>query len=343
MRRDIAEFYRISGGKLRNIAIVSDGSRRANAGGIGQPEGMEVRATGNFNKETLWHELAHHLEADPAAKQAANDFLIKRRESETVYSLRSLTGNKGYGSDEIAYKDAFINPYIGKVYQDQVTEVWSMGVQYLSNPELAASFIAKDPEMASLIAGYLQAELSPAMKALQQVQGMTAGSNQAKRDAAEKQYQDAVKRLSSGIEIVKDSWFNDLEQEDRDNLHGNYALRDKEAVYLGSWGDYHVFSGKFKSRVTKRTSKGYAVCYTLRTGTFLIGETDYFGRSGQRRQIPNCYPVHAELPVVKAAMRVSRDNYQDDFNSVIWRLFNDYTSDNGKMIELANQIIGVPG
>jgi hypothetical protein len=259
VRRDMAEFYRISGGKLRNIAIVSDGSKRANAGGIGQVEGMQISIDSNFNKETLWHEMAHHLEADPAAKQASNDFLVKRRESDTVYSLRSLTGNKGYGKDEGAYKDTFIHEYIGKVYRDQITEVWSMGVQYLSNPEQAAMFIAKDPEMASLIAGYLQAELTPAMKALKQVQGMTAGSNQTKRDDAEIQYQDAVKKLSAGVDIVDDGWFDDLDQYRRDSMLGSYELGDKKAIYLGSWGKYKVFSGKFRNPKTKRFSKGYSV------------------------------------------------------------------------------------
>ena len=262
VRRDMAEFYRISGGKLRNIAIVSDGSRRANAGGIGQIEGMEVRATSSFNKETLWHEMAHHLEADPAAMQAANDFLIKRRESETTYSLRSLTGNKGYKPNEVAYKDTFMNVYIGKVYPNSTTEVWSMGVQYLSNPEQAALFIAKDPEMASLIAGYLQAELTPAMKALKQVQGMTASSNQAERDDAEIQYQDAIKQLSAGVDIVDGGWFDDLDQYRRDSMLGSYALGDKKAVYLGSWGKYKVFSGKFRNPKTKRFTKGYSVSET---------------------------------------------------------------------------------
>ena len=319
VRRDMAEFYRISGGKLRNIAIVSDGSRRANAGGIGQVEGMEVRATSSFNKETLWHELAHHLEADPIANKAANDFLIKRRESSATYSLRSLTGNKGYKPDEEAYKDTFMHEYIGKVYRDQITEVWSMGLQYLSNPEQAAMFIAKDPEMASLIAGYLQAELTPAMKALKQVQGITAGSNQDKRDDAEIQYNDAVSKLSEGVDIFDDGWFDDIDQYRRDSMLGSYALGDKKAIYLGSWGKYKVFSGKFRDPKTKRFSKGYSVSEAA----------DY--------RIFDFAPIIEPLATVKAILKIAEAEglsaYNVYMNNFIW------TTDHRFFMNKAKQIL----
>lgn len=327
VRRDMAEFYRITGGKLRNIAIVSNGSRRANASGIGQAEGMEVRATSNFSKVTLWHELAHHLEADPAAKQAANDFLIKRRESETVYSLRSLTGIKGYGKDEGAYKDTFITPYIGKVYRGQVTEVWSMGVQYLSDPEQAAMFIAKDPEMASLIAGYLQAELTPAMQALQQVQGMTAGGNQAKRDDAENQYQDAVKRLAADVEIVDDGWFETMSDDFKSTLLGMYGLNDKNAKYLGSWKQYKVFSGKFKNKKTKRVGNGYSIVNVP------AGDNLYNSFSN--------FPIIEELPVVRAVLKIT--SYEGSSVSTVYYNKFIFATDHTRFVHAANQIIGVPG
>ncbi|QOJ22962.1 MAG: hypothetical protein HRU78_04290 [Gammaproteobacteria bacterium] len=146
VRRDMAEFYRITGGKLRQVRIETDGSRRANASGIGHFEDNVIRPGSSFNKTILWHEMAHHLEADPAAKAASNGYLLKRRKSEKVYSLRSLTGNRGYRSNEGAYSDDFINPYVGKVYRDKTTEVWSMGIQYLSNPSDAAMLVAKDPK-----------------------------------------------------------------------------------------------------------------------------------------------------------------------------------------------------
>ena len=318
VRRDMAEFYRISGGKLRNIAIISDGSKRANAGGIGQVEGMQISIDSNFNKETLWHEMAHHLEADPAAAQAAKDFLIKRRESETVYSLRSLTGNKGYKKDEGAYKDKFIHEYIGKVYNGPVSEVWAMGVQYLSNPQQAAMFIAKDPEMASLIAGYLQAELTPAMKALKQVQGMTADGNQTKRDDVESQYQDAIKRLSAGVEIVDDGWFDSLDLITKRDVSTNYGTT-KNTLYLGSWGKYKFFSGKFKSKKTKRMSKGYAVSETL-NDSFI-----------------HLFPIIEDLPTVKAIIKIS-DAEKGSVSNVYYTNYI-FSSDHKGFIYTAKKIL----
>ncbi|PSJ15753.1 hypothetical protein, partial [Nitrosomonas supralitoralis] len=182
VRRDMAEFYRISGGKLRLIKIESERSGRAHAKGIGHFEDASINPGNNFNKTTLWHEMAHHLEADSAAKSAANGYLLKRRQSEKVFSLRSLTGNRGYGSNEGAYKDDFIDPYVGKVYRDQTTEVWAMGIQYLANPYDAAMLASKDPEMAALMAGYLQAELTPAMKLLQSLQDQAKDIVQGRRD-----------------------------------------------------------------------------------------------------------------------------------------------------------------
>jgi hypothetical protein len=334
IRRDMAEFYRISGGKLRNIAITSNGSRRANASGIGEAEDTAIHPGQRFDKEVLWHELAHHLEADPAAKQAANDFLVKRRESESVYSLRSLTGNKGYSAREVAYKDSFISPYIGKVYQNQVTEVYSMGVQYLSNPELAASFIAKDPEMASLIAGYLQAELSPAMKALQQVQGVTAQGNQAKRDDAESRYQDAIKQLSGDVNIVDDGWFSGLDDNEKELvLYESYGgVRDKNAKFLGSWGFFRVFEGKFKNE-NRRVAKGYTICYENR---WSLRDTS---TSYNRIVVPGFTPLFGDIETIKAAMKIAKESFDGEIYQVAWRFFGK-NNFKGDIIEQAKKISG---
>ncbi|MGN8554582.1 UNVERIFIED_CONTAM: hypothetical protein OHV15_18560, partial [Microbacterium sp. SLM126] len=162
----MAEYYRLSGGKASAIRIGIDGGRRANAVGVTARTDEKVINLGSrFNKTVLFHELAHHLENDPIAMAASNGFLKRRRESDTKFTLRSLTGNKGYGPMEVAYKDGFIDPYVGKVYPGGITEVFSMGVQYLANPSHAAILAAKDPHMLELITGYLSAPLTPAMHA----------------------------------------------------------------------------------------------------------------------------------------------------------------------------------
>ncbi|MFA5920126.1 MAG: hypothetical protein WC856_02395 [Methylococcaceae bacterium] len=335
IRRDMAEFYRISGGKLRNIAITANGSRRANASGIGAIEDTEIHPGSRFDKEVLWHELAHHLEADPAAKQASNDFLLKRREGANTYTLRSLTGNMGYNAKEIAYKDDFISEYIGKVYYDQTTEVWSMGVQYLSNPETAASFIAKDPEMAKLIAGYLQADLSPAMKALQQVQDVTAQNNQRQRSDIESQYQDVIKRLASDVELVDDGWFGNLEERMQQYLiAGGGRINDPNAKYIGTWHNQRVFSGKFKPAYgPRRVKKGFAV------GKFADSEGPGNGIT--------LYPLLQDLNIVKAILSLAEHDNASFSNTIAGLFMTDWKSGkqdpNKEMIvRSANRIFGEP-
>lgn len=327
VRRDMAEFYRITGGKLRNIDIVTSSGKRANAGNIGHVEFNEVRIDSRLDKETLWHEMAHHLEADPVARLAANGFLIKRRESDRVYSLRHLTGNKGFGRNEVAYKDEFINHYIGKVYRDGVTEVFSMGIQYLSDPEKAAAFLAKDLEMASFITGYLQSDLTPAMKALQALQDHAAGLNQDKRSKIENEYQDAINKLAAGVEIVDDGWFGSLSDAEKNELLGSWYLKDENAKFLGSWDTYRVFSGKFKNFKTNRVAKGYAVVYTKPP----LDEGDRWGITVQ--------PFHGELQDVKAFLRLSF--YQENnIRKTAYSLFYSHSSKES-VIAVAKALSGV--
>jgi hypothetical protein len=332
LRRDIAEFYRITQGKLRTIEIRSTGAKRAHAGSIHGFEGNYITPGSSFTKTTLWHELAHHLEADTAALWAAKGFLEKRRKGEELRSLRSLTGNKGYRSDEVAYEDEFLNHYIGKYYRDS-TEVFSMGVQYLADPEQAAMFAAKDPEMFKLIAGYLTADLSPAMKALQTVQFAAADESQSQRDDMESKYQAALNALADGIEIVDDGWFSNLDQESMnfvlDRFGGYGGIGDKNAKFVGSWQGFRVFAGKFKSRQSRRVSKGYTIAYEPRENT-LKNDRGYFN-------IPQFEPIHGDLINIKAALRIAKESYNFEIYQVAWRLFGKYDARND-IIQQAQKI-----
>lgn len=326
IRRDMAEFYRITGGKLRQVRIETDGSRRANAAGIGHFEDNVIRPGSRFNKSVLWHELAHHLEADPAAKAASNGYLIKRRKSEKVYTLRSLTKNRGYSSNEVAYSDDFIDHYVGKVYRNQTTEVWSMGVQYLATPYDAAMMVAKDPEMAALMAGYLQADLSPAMKALQTVQNSAKDQAQEKREQARGEYDQALDRLAADVEIVDDGWFFSLDPVDQGNLLSRWGgIGDPEAKFIGSWGGYRVFTGKFRNISTKRKANGYAVVFADMTGTLLT--------SDNKRFIPNSAPVHGDERFLKAFMHMAKMN-----NNQVYTILYQVVGRESKIVQEANKL-----
>jgi hypothetical protein len=259
--RDMAEFYRLTGGKASLVRLSTDRGSRANAVGVNARRGEKVINLGTgFDKTVLFHELAHFLENDPIAMAAANGFLIKRREDTKLHSLRSLTGNRGYRSGELAYKDQFMNPYIGKYYRDGATEVFSMGVQYLASPKDAAMLATKDPEMFALITGYLTSPLTPAMEAkLHMHEGAVTDMLEAKA-TEEELFQTTVAKLAAEVSIVQDKRWDDLKNTVDGDLLRHYTLERKGSYkYLGSHGEHLVFEGVFKNRGTKRMAKGLLV------------------------------------------------------------------------------------
>jgi hypothetical protein len=290
--RDMAEFYRISGGKSSAIRI-SAGGRRANTTGVETRMGEKIINLGTrFDKGTLFHELAHHLENDPIAKAASNGFLLKRRESPAAHTLRSLTGNKGYRADEVAYKDSFINPYTGKIYRDGVTEVFAMGVEYLANPKDAAMFAAKDPQMFAMITGYLTTATTPAMHAKLNMHVGAIDNLQAERQDQAQQYNNAINALAGRVDLVRDDWWSELKQSDPQGARwlSSYAFTlGKPPEYLGSFDDFRVFQGIFKNKNTSRKSKGYLV---VRASSVSAG-------------LPEYIEVHGDLETLKAFIAVA--------------------------------------
>lgn len=293
--RDMAEYYRLTGGKASTIRISLDGRRRANAVGVTTLTGEKVINLGSdFNKAILFHELAHHLENDTIARAASNGFLLKRRESEKRYRLRDLTGNKGYGPDEIAYKDSWMNHYIGKIYSDGVTEVFSMGVQYLASPEDAMTLAAQDPEMLNLISGYLNMPLSPAMRARLDMHGETIGRRIGTSATQDEQYQKALAILAAKAPITKDDWFATLDRTTTffERLTSYVLTKDRKGMpqYLGSNGQHKVFTGTFRNVETKRAAKGYLIVDANTGGDSETGWSS----------IPDCRILHGDAETLSA-------------------------------------------
>lgn len=284
--RDMAEFYRLTGGKSSAIRISSDGGRRANAVGVETRLDEKVINLGSrFDKTVLFHELAHFLENDPIAKAASNGFLVKRRESPTVFSLKSLTG-QSYRSNEGAYKDNFMDPYIGKVYGDGVTEVFAMGMQYLANPKDAAIFAAKDPEMFALISGYLSGELTPAMHAKLNMHAGAIDTLQGARQDESERYEKAVASLARRVTLARDEWWREQQAAgsfEAQQLEHYAFTRNKPPQYIGSYGDYRVFEGVFRNKNTSRNAKGHLVARSSPAST----STEYA-------------PIHGGLDLAKS-------------------------------------------
>ena len=286
LRQDMADFYRISGGRIPEIEITSTVGR-AHAEGITATEGRKRIAVGKrFDRTILFHELAHHIEADEIAKAASNGFLVKRRKSPQVKPLSVLTGNRGYSAREVAYEDEFLNPYIGKVYRDGVTEVFSMGLEHLATPGAAALFAAKDPEMFAMVTGYLSQDVTPAMRAMLAI---STGATTARQDAAanlESQFADAVKVLGGKINLTSDpDW--DLKPGFRfERWVEGRTKRGSKRTYVGSHGPFHVYQSTVRGQLSRRWTKGHLVLWDS-------GGT------------PDVTPITADLDIVKAAIAVA--------------------------------------
>lgn len=162
------DFYRFTNGKMKtDVTIKVDGVGRAYAKSnkvvdyVGS--NTVVLYMSDMGKRVLWHELGHILEVDPVAAAAANAFLLKREtrggEIRTMNKidaeLSGKTKSNVYDADEVGVTDGFIHPYMGRVYATGATEVFSVALEHMSEPETAAEFMKADPECAMFLFGYL--------------------------------------------------------------------------------------------------------------------------------------------------------------------------------------------
>lgn len=120
----------------------------------------------SLRMESITHELGHWLEfVSPETHRRVGEFLQRRAGRELPERLSVLTLNRAYKDHEVAVKDNFILPYIGKYYPPKglgwkkgmlpawrsmpASEVLSMGIQYMyENP---ARFAEQDPDMFDFI------------------------------------------------------------------------------------------------------------------------------------------------------------------------------------------------
>lgn len=181
-------------------------------------------------------------------------------------SLRSLTGNSGYRSSEAAYKDDFIDPYIGKIYTSRTTEVFSMGVQYLANPADAAMFAAKDPEMFAFVTGYLRLPETVGTKTRKAVHADARNTVAEAADLAETARQKVLDWLAASVALENrpEEWEAITAAAER----GVWWVRDllmhyigkRKATYVGSYKGKILLSGVFKS-LTGRWQKGFLIVH----------------------------------------------------------------------------------
>lgn len=251
--RDAAEFYRLARGRIEKVVIDSKGDRRANAvGTMDHGTAGRVNLGTGFDKRVLWHELGHHVEADPVAAAAARLFIrLRSKDDGKLHKLSKLTGHKGYGSHEVAYSNGFFHPYVGKVYSWGTTEVFSMGLESFSDPFLLAQRIAKDPETFEFVTGYLRSPKT----ALQRLHLAMRQSLREGNESAEAEAEDTAK-ASLAREVGKITDFvtatelpEEVDEWARRMLQGQvvgYLSPDKDGVY------YVLAKGRWRHPKTRR-------------------------------------------------------------------------------------------
>lgn len=122
-------------GKRVNVVVskTTDDSRAKYS-----PAANLLIATADTKPAVFAHELGHWLaEHNPHIAELCQAFLKHRIGDERPESLTALSGGKGYKPDEMACKDHFVNPYMGKIYPEPIAghqpmnEILSMGLQYI--------------------------------------------------------------------------------------------------------------------------------------------------------------------------------------------------------------------
>ncbi len=155
IRSSIADFYRLTGGKMKPVKEIYKSDDRAYAN---QYLGINIGDQSNAlakPRTTLFHEMGHFVEFGNSQANEQSREWIKSRASGNPVQIKSLAGMEHYGNDEIAYPDDFISPYVGKIYDDGSTEVISTGLEHFTSPKKMAQLLEKDPEHFYFIMGVI--------------------------------------------------------------------------------------------------------------------------------------------------------------------------------------------
>ena len=155
--QDLSDFFVITNGRLGKIKIDTKNHDRAYASGTTThaTEGY-IMLDNEFSQRVLWHELAHHLEADDNLRVIAQEYIKSRSlDGGKRHKLRDLTGNKAYAHSEVGYKTDMYSHYVAKIYDHGSTEVFSMGVEALYNETALFDAMSKDPKTIEFVTGAL--------------------------------------------------------------------------------------------------------------------------------------------------------------------------------------------
>lgn len=265
LRADMAEFYRLTGGRLAKVRIKASRGR-ASASDIHGYRNRTISMGDGFSKRTLWHELGHHLEADPEVYAAAAGFLAARRESKDLHTLRKLTGNDRYGAKEVAYRDSWYSPYVGKVYSYRVTEVMSMGMEAFATGAMLAHVMDKDPEHIRLMTGFIKAQPHPLFASVKKVFEQASDAEDEADKVVEATSEGALKQLAAGVEF---------EAGEPPVAEAQPYTYGSPKTYLGSYHGLQLWQvAKVRDPQTNRKRKGFILAHAEEASGYKVVDRD---------------------------------------------------------------------
>lgn len=165
LRKELADIYRLTGGKISTLSKVVHHQGRAYA----NLNGVVAVNLNDKNASALWHELGHHLEySNPGLLEKARSFLKANVEGDKP----SFVNIGGRGKPEWCFRSRLSNIYMAKVYpsasvsnsgkirqksptisKTSATEVFSMALQLYHDKEAAAASLMNGDGLLELLLG----------------------------------------------------------------------------------------------------------------------------------------------------------------------------------------------
>lgn len=165
LRKELADIYRLTGGKISTLSKVIHHQGRAYA----NLNGVVAVNLNDENASALWHELGHHLEySNPGLLEKARSFLKANVEGDKP----SFVNIGGRGKPEWCFRSRLSNIYMAKVYppasvsntgkirqksptisKTSATEVFSMALQLYHDKEAAAASLMNGDGLLELLLG----------------------------------------------------------------------------------------------------------------------------------------------------------------------------------------------
>lgn len=160
MEPTIKMAIRLSGGKISTLKFIyaAPSGERASASRIGQC----IKLGKNDGPDVLMHEIGHHFEySNPNTLGMAIEYLKSRQDKARLRLLASLCPGYNYRQTEKAIEDKLSEPYIGKVYGNEMgiqtsTEVFSMAFQYLYDHQSGAESIVNGDGLLEFAIGVIK-------------------------------------------------------------------------------------------------------------------------------------------------------------------------------------------